>query len=78
MVRNDNYLDEESSLEMMTNYSPENGIYPDWYVDGESFIIIVRAPSAMGGLTEYKIPLIEAEDFLNKECKLINMIFTGK
>ena len=78
MVRNDVSLEEESNLEMMTNFSPENGIYPDWYVDADSFVVIARAPAAMGGLTEYKIPLIEAEVFLNMDCALINMIFTGK
>jgi len=78
MVRNDKDLEEESNLEMLTNFSPENGIYPDWYIDSENFVVIARAPSAMGGLTEYKIPLIEAEEFLNTDCALINMIFTGK
>ncbi len=77
-VKSDEYNSGKSSLEILGNYSPENGIYPEWYVDGVNFVVIARAPSALGGLTEYKIPLIEAEDFLNHDSELIGMIFEGK
>lgn len=77
-MNEDNSIDSESSMELLGNYSPENGIYPDYYIDGEYFVVIAKAPAAMGGLTEYGISLIEAEKFLNKNSDYIKMIFTGK
>ncbi len=78
MVKNDGYLDETSNSEMLGNYSPFDSIYPDWYIDGEYFYVIADVPSAYGGLTEYRIPILEAEEFLNNDCELIKMIFTGE
>lgn len=78
LMSSDNSLDNLSSTEVLTNYSPENNIYPDYYIDGEYFVVIFRAPSSMGGLTQYGIPLLEAEKFLNKNNEYISMIYEGK
>ncbi len=75
---NDTQLDSKSSEELLGNFQPAYSIYPDYYIDGEYFVIIADVPEVFGGYTEYRISLIEAEAFLNKNCDYIKMIYNGK
>lgn len=78
MVKNDPQFNSKSSKELLGNFEPEYSIYPDYYIDGESFVVIANVPAVFGGNMEFAIPLTEAEAFLNKNCDYIKMIYNGK
>lgn len=78
MIKNDPQYDGKSSEELLGNYAPEYDVYPDYYIDGESFVVIADIPTVMGGYTEFRISLFDAESFLNMDCDYIKMIYKGK